>query len=84
MEKKVQLLGSTKTGAQRGRKLTQLLHLQFLAGQSGKAFTQVAFYQRSNSPLLIEDETFNDSDIINKLIDYEDRQASDSLRTDKI
>ncbi|GFV88571.1 uncharacterized protein TNCV_1243811 [Trichonephila clavipes] len=44
----------------------------------------VAFSQRSSSPRLIEDETFNDSDIINNLIDYEDRQEEpDSLREDK-
>ncbi|GFY00345.1 hypothetical protein TNCV_1663841 [Trichonephila clavipes] len=34
----------------------------------------VAFSQRSSSPCLIEDETFNCSDIIIKLIDYEDGQ----------
>ncbi|GFX84309.1 uncharacterized protein TNCV_3976541 [Trichonephila clavipes] len=34
---------------------------------------------------LIEDETFNDMDIINNLIDYEDGQEKlDSLRADKI
>ncbi|PRD19947.1 UNVERIFIED_CONTAM: hypothetical protein NCL1_55980 [Trichonephila clavipes] len=44
-----------------------------------------AFSRRSSSPRLIEDETFNDSDIINNLIDYEDGQEEpDSLRTDKI
>ncbi|GFV79687.1 hypothetical protein TNCV_1725121 [Trichonephila clavipes] len=42
----------------------------------------VAFSQLANSPSLIEDETFNDSDI-NNLMDYEDRQEdSDSLRAD--
>ncbi|GFV61526.1 hypothetical protein TNCV_3893161 [Trichonephila clavipes] len=30
-----------------------------------------AFSQRSSSQRLIEDETFNDSDIMNNLIDYE-------------
>ncbi|GFV19612.1 hypothetical protein TNCV_478381 [Trichonephila clavipes] len=44
----------------------------------------VAFSQPSSSPHLIEDETFNDSDIINNLIDYEDRQEKlDSLRANK-
>ncbi|GFS72753.1 uncharacterized protein TNCV_1421351 [Trichonephila clavipes] len=44
----------------------------------------VAFSQRSSSPRLIEVETFNDSEIINNLIDYEDRQEEpDSLRVDK-
>ncbi|GFV34348.1 hypothetical protein TNCV_4023631 [Trichonephila clavipes] len=43
-----------------------------------------AFSQRSSSPRLIEDETFNDSDIINNLIDYEDGQEEqDSLRADE-
>ncbi|GFX37751.1 hypothetical protein TNCV_3116021 [Trichonephila clavipes] len=43
-----------------------------------------AFSQRSSSPLLIEDETFKDSVIINNLIDYEDGQEeTDSLRVDK-
>ncbi|GFY34870.1 hypothetical protein TNCV_154431 [Trichonephila clavipes] len=32
----------------------------------------VAFSQRSSSPRLIEGGTFNDSDIINNLINYED------------
>ncbi|GFW92035.1 uncharacterized protein TNCV_2153141 [Trichonephila clavipes] len=41
-----------------------------------------AFSQRVNSPRLVEDGTFNDSDIINNLIDYED--GHDSLRVDKI
>ncbi|GFX53712.1 uncharacterized protein TNCV_1596581 [Trichonephila clavipes] len=44
----------------------------------------VAFSQRSSSPRLIEHETFNDSDIINNLMDYEDGQEEpDSLRADK-
>ncbi|GFX58382.1 hypothetical protein TNCV_306721 [Trichonephila clavipes] len=34
----------------------------------------VALSQRSSSPRLIEDETFNDSDIINNLINNEDGQ----------
>ncbi|GFW17247.1 uncharacterized protein TNCV_1957181 [Trichonephila clavipes] len=43
----------------------------------------VAFSQRF-SPRLIEDETFNNSDIINNLIYYEDGQEElDSLRADK-
>ncbi|GFU51082.1 uncharacterized protein TNCV_1934811 [Trichonephila clavipes] len=45
----------------------------------------VAFSQSANSPCLIEDETFNDSDIINNLIDYEDGEEElDSWRVDKI
>ncbi|GFX27166.1 hypothetical protein TNCV_440721 [Trichonephila clavipes] len=36
----------------------------------------VSFSERSGSPRLIEDETFNDSDIINNLIDYEDGQEA--------
>ncbi|GFS75325.1 uncharacterized protein TNCV_719861 [Trichonephila clavipes] len=52
--------------------------------QSPDNVHSVAFSQRSSSPLLIEDETFNDSDIINNLMDYEDRQEEpDSLRVDK-
>ncbi|GFV35970.1 uncharacterized protein TNCV_2867281 [Trichonephila clavipes] len=44
----------------------------------------VANSQRSSSPLLIEDETFNDGDIINNLIDYKDGQEEPySLRADK-
>ncbi|GFV51825.1 uncharacterized protein TNCV_1321811 [Trichonephila clavipes] len=44
----------------------------------------VAFSQRSSSPHLIEDETFNDSGVMNNLIDYEDGQEEpDSLRVDK-
>ncbi|GFX14261.1 uncharacterized protein TNCV_1767551 [Trichonephila clavipes] len=44
----------------------------------------VAFSQCSSSPRLIEDEAFNDSDIIHNLIDYEDGQEDpDSLRADK-
>ncbi|GFW44608.1 hypothetical protein TNCV_4481531 [Trichonephila clavipes] len=31
---------------------------------------------RESSPRLIEDETFNDSDIINNLINYEDGQEA--------
>ncbi|GFS47130.1 uncharacterized protein TNCV_2053111 [Trichonephila clavipes] len=43
----------------------------------------VATSQRFGSPRLIEDETFNDSVIINNLIDYEDGQEGpDSLRVD--
>ncbi|GFX62938.1 uncharacterized protein TNCV_1100311 [Trichonephila clavipes] len=45
----------------------------------------VAFSQRSSGPRLIEEETFNDSDIINNLIDYADGQEEpDSLRMFKI
>ncbi|GFY19588.1 transposable element Tcb2 transposase [Trichonephila clavipes] len=44
----------------------------------------VAFSQRSSSPRLIEEEPFNDGDIINNLIDYEDGQEEpDSLRPNK-
>ncbi|GFV72460.1 uncharacterized protein TNCV_546501 [Trichonephila clavipes] len=44
----------------------------------------VAFSQLSSSLPLIEDETFNDSDIINNLIGFEDGQEEpDSLRADK-
>ncbi|GFX68073.1 uncharacterized protein TNCV_921741 [Trichonephila clavipes] len=43
----------------------------------------VAFSPRSSSPRLIEDESFNNSDIISNLIDYEDGQEPDSLRADK-
>ncbi|GFY02773.1 uncharacterized protein TNCV_3506531 [Trichonephila clavipes] len=45
----------------------------------------VALAQRAISPRLIEDETFNDRDIINNSIDYKDeREEPDSLRADKI
>ncbi|GFV99406.1 hypothetical protein TNCV_1513761 [Trichonephila clavipes] len=37
----------------------------------------------SGSSRLIEDETFNHSDIMNSLIDYEDGQEPASLRVDK-
>ncbi|GFX99095.1 hypothetical protein TNCV_2492761 [Trichonephila clavipes] len=44
----------------------------------------VAFSQRSSSSRLIEDETSNDSDIINNLMDYEDGQEKpDSWRMNK-
>ncbi|GFT09738.1 hypothetical protein TNCV_1651131 [Trichonephila clavipes] len=43
-----------------------------------------AFSQRSSSSHLIEDEAFNEGDIINNLVDYEDGQEEpDSLRVDK-
>ncbi|GFW89713.1 DUF4817 domain-containing protein [Trichonephila clavipes] len=43
---------------------------------------KVNYYDES--PILIEHETFNDSDIINNLVDYEDGQEEpDSLRADK-
>ncbi|GFT19584.1 hypothetical protein TNCV_2534621 [Trichonephila clavipes] len=41
-----------------------------------------AFPQRSSSPYFIGDETFNDSDIINNLINYEDGRKPDSLRAE--
>ncbi|GFX69104.1 uncharacterized protein TNCV_4946031 [Trichonephila clavipes] len=45
----------------------------------------VGFSERSSSPRLIEDETLNDYDIINNLIDYVDGQEEpDSLRADKM
>ncbi|GFU62662.1 uncharacterized protein TNCV_3442641 [Trichonephila clavipes] len=44
----------------------------------------MAFSQRNNSTSLTEDDSFNDSDIINNLIDYEDRQEQDSLRAGTI
>ncbi|GFT84998.1 hypothetical protein TNCV_2507921 [Trichonephila clavipes] len=40
----------------------------------------VAFSQHSSSSRLIEDETFNDSGIMNNLIDYEDGQENRILR----
>ncbi|PRD38895.1 UNVERIFIED_CONTAM: hypothetical protein NCL1_02674 [Trichonephila clavipes] len=44
----------------------------------------VTFSQHSSSPHLIEDETFNDSGIINNLVDYEDGQEEpDSSIADK-
>ncbi|GFT11709.1 uncharacterized protein TNCV_264941 [Trichonephila clavipes] len=44
----------------------------------------VAFSQRPSSPRLIEDETFNDGDITNNLIGYEDGQEKPFyLRADK-
>ncbi|GFV67223.1 uncharacterized protein TNCV_3669781 [Trichonephila clavipes] len=45
----------------------------------------VAFSERSSSSCLIEDKTFNDSDIINNLVDYEDGQEEPhSLSVDKL
>ncbi|GFS74318.1 uncharacterized protein TNCV_3280061 [Trichonephila clavipes] len=45
----------------------------------------IAFYQRTSSTHLLEDETSNGSDIINNLIDYEDgEEEPDSSRRDKI
>ncbi|GFX97857.1 uncharacterized protein TNCV_4905081 [Trichonephila clavipes] len=41
--------------------------------------------QRANRPRLIEEKTFNDNDIINSLIDYEDGQEEpDSLIAHKM
>ncbi|GFW34346.1 hypothetical protein TNCV_220721 [Trichonephila clavipes] len=49
-----------------------------------KSYLKFAFSQRSSSPRLIEDNTFDDSEIINNLIDYEDeREEPDSLIGDK-
>ncbi|PRD32135.1 UNVERIFIED_CONTAM: hypothetical protein NCL1_21395 [Trichonephila clavipes] len=42
--------------------------------QSPDNARSVALSLRANIPRLVEDETFNDSDIINNLIDYEDGQ----------
>ncbi|GFV35369.1 transposable element Tcb1 transposase [Trichonephila clavipes] len=39
----------------------------------------VAFSQRASSPRLIEDETFNDSDVINNLIDYMKTDQKDRI-----
>ncbi|GFV79606.1 hypothetical protein TNCV_1724311 [Trichonephila clavipes] len=45
----------------------------------------IALYQRTGSTHLIEDETFNDIDIISNFIDYKERQKEpDSMRFDKI
>ncbi|GFS84394.1 uncharacterized protein TNCV_4605981 [Trichonephila clavipes] len=53
--------------------------------QSPDTARSVAFSPRIDSPRLIEDETFNDSDIINNLIDYEEGQEEpDSLTVNKI
>ncbi|GFW17532.1 uncharacterized protein TNCV_2650901 [Trichonephila clavipes] len=53
--------------------------------QSLDSANSIAFSQRTSGTHLIEDETFNDSDIINCLIDYEDGQeVPDSLRSDKM
>ncbi|GFT33092.1 uncharacterized protein TNCV_1264581, partial [Trichonephila clavipes] len=43
-----------------------------------------AFSQRTDSPRLIKNETFNGRDVINNLMDYEDgEEEPDSLRVDK-
>ncbi|GFV71691.1 uncharacterized protein TNCV_3534791 [Trichonephila clavipes] len=52
--------------------------------QSPDNARSVAFCQRAIRPTLIEDEIFNESDIISNLIGYEDGQEPDSLRADKI
>ncbi|GFU13948.1 uncharacterized protein TNCV_941121 [Trichonephila clavipes] len=44
----------------------------------------VAFSKLASSPRFIEDEIFNDIDIITNLVDYEDGQKPDSLRANKI
>ncbi|GFT79110.1 uncharacterized protein TNCV_3094651 [Trichonephila clavipes] len=52
--------------------------------QSSDSTHSVAFSQHSSNQRLIEDKTFNDNDIINNLIDYEDGpEEPDSLRADK-
>ncbi|GFV40887.1 hypothetical protein TNCV_1637711 [Trichonephila clavipes] len=43
----------------------------------------VAFSQLAHSPRLIEDEIFNDRDIMNNMIDYEDGREEHSLKVDK-
>ncbi|GFX52014.1 uncharacterized protein TNCV_4653431 [Trichonephila clavipes] len=57
----------------------------YFGGHPAAATTHsVAFSQHSSSPHLIEDETFNDSGIINNLVDYEDGQEEpDSSIADK-
>ncbi|GFV28755.1 uncharacterized protein TNCV_3987051 [Trichonephila clavipes] len=52
--------------------------------QSPDNARSAAFPQRASSPRLIEDETFNDRDIFNNLIDYEEGQELDSSTADKI
>ncbi|GFT22900.1 uncharacterized protein TNCV_1857201 [Trichonephila clavipes] len=53
--------------------------------QSPDNARSVAFSQRAIGLCLIEDEIFNDSDITNNFIDYEDGQEEpDSSRGDKI
>ncbi|GFX53753.1 hypothetical protein TNCV_1596991 [Trichonephila clavipes] len=45
----------------------------------------ITFSQRSSSKRLLEDETFNDNEVINNFIDYEEQQEEpDSRRTDII
>ncbi|GFX06378.1 uncharacterized protein TNCV_2939061 [Trichonephila clavipes] len=41
----------------------------------------IAFSRRANSLRLIEDETFNESDIFHNLIDYEDEQEEPRFST---
>ncbi|GFW55798.1 uncharacterized protein TNCV_121821 [Trichonephila clavipes] len=94
-----QALGSKSPAPLRDRALCLWLHSNvfylFTSGvtenvrtppesQSPDNAHSVAFSQRSSSPHLIEDETFNDCGIINNLMDYEDGQEElDSLRADK-
>ncbi|GFW25782.1 uncharacterized protein TNCV_1310431 [Trichonephila clavipes] len=53
--------------------------------QSADNARSIAFSQLASSTYLIKDETVNDRDIINNLIDYEDGpEEPDSLRADKI
>ncbi|GFV76208.1 hypothetical protein TNCV_4672971 [Trichonephila clavipes] len=51
-------------------------HLFACYRQSPDNAHSVAFCQGSNSPSLIEDETFNESDIINNSINYENGQEA--------
>ncbi|GFS76708.1 hypothetical protein TNCV_1622791 [Trichonephila clavipes] len=61
--------------------VSQALATRVLPPPSDAGF---AFSQRSSNQRLIADETFNESDIINNLIYYEDGQEEpDSLRADK-
>ncbi|GFS49696.1 transposable element Tcb1 transposase [Trichonephila clavipes] len=55
-----------------------------LAQQLARNTPPVVTSDQLSNPRLIEDETFNDSDITNNLVDYEDGQEEpDSLRADK-
>ncbi|GFV92632.1 hypothetical protein TNCV_1374831 [Trichonephila clavipes] len=58
------------------------MHVQLLSLDNA---CSIAFSQRNSSTHLIEDETSNNSDIINNLIDYQDGQEEpDSLRAEEI
>ncbi|GFS86872.1 hypothetical protein TNCV_215941 [Trichonephila clavipes] len=56
---------------------TEIMHIN---QDSENSFQTMRIQLLSSSPRLIEDETFNDSDIINNMMDYEDGQEEpDSL-----